>query len=43
MRKLTVTRGAFTAMLSDLIASGVTFNATETVLGNIEIIFTGGY
>jgi len=43
MRKLTVQAELFINMLPDLIASGVTFEAKETVLGNIEIIFTGGY
>lgn len=44
MRKLIVPTKTFTDMLSDLIASGVTFDAKQ--LPNcdlIEIIFTGGY
>ena len=43
MKKLTLTRDAFTDMLSGLISSGVTFEANETECGCIEIIFTGGY
>ena len=42
MRKLTVTVETFGTIISDLIASGVTFEANEIPNG-IEIIFTGGY
>jgi len=43
MRKLIVSQETFTSMLSELIKSGVTFNATELTGGEIEIEFTGGY
>lgn len=42
MRTLTVTTKQFTEMLSDLIASGVTFEATGKD-DHIVITFTGGY
>lgn len=42
MRTLTLTTEEFPAMLSGLIASGVTFEA-ETKHGYIIITFTGGY
>ena len=41
MRVLIVTKETFTKMLSDLIASGVTFDAIEED-ANIVITFTGG-
>lgn len=43
MRTLLLSKAAFTDMLSDIIASGVTFEANETVDGKILINFTGGY
>jgi len=42
MRTLTVSNETFTSMLSDLIASGVTFEARELSNGDIKIEFTGG-
>jgi len=42
MRKLTISKEEFTRMLSDLIKSGVTFEAYESK-ENIIIEFTGGY
>lgn len=42
MKKLTVSLDTFTEMLSGLIQSGVTFEATEKD-GDIIIEFTGGY
>lgn len=42
MRNLTVSKQTFTEILSGLIASGVTFVATENN-GFIVIEFTGGY
>jgi hypothetical protein len=43
MKKLTVSKQSFTQMLSGLIASGVTFEATENPRGQIVIEFTGGF
>ena len=43
MQKLTVSAEVFTAMLQGLIASGVTFEAEETKLGDIKVTFLGGY
>jgi len=42
MKQLIVSPKTFTKMLSDLIASGVTFEAEEKD-GNIVITFLGGY
>lgn len=42
MRKLTISSETFIKMLSELIASGVTFEAVEKN-DLIEITFTGGY
>lgn len=42
MQKLVISTKAFTDMLNDLIASGVTFEAEEKD-GWITITFTGGY
>jgi hypothetical protein len=42
MRKLTISKEAFFKMLSDLIASGVTFDAVEDG-DNIIVTFDGGY
>ena len=42
MQKLSIPTKAFTDMLPDLIASGVTFDAEERN-GWITITFTGGY
>jgi hypothetical protein len=42
MRKVTISITTFMAMLTGLIASGVTFEAKE-VDGFIEVSFTGGY
>jgi len=42
--KLTISKKSFFEMLSDLIQSGVTFEAEETKdKESIEITFTGGY
>jgi hypothetical protein len=43
MRILTVSKEAFNEMLSGLISSGVTFEATENKNGFIIIEFTGGF
>jgi hypothetical protein len=43
MRQLTISKQGFAEMLPDLIKSGVTFEATETKLGDISIDFLGGY
>ena len=37
MKKLTIDPKTFTDMLSDLIASGVTFEAKENKQGDIEV------
>ena len=42
MRKLTVSQETFENMLKGIIASGVTFEATEKD-GNVIVIFTGGF
>jgi hypothetical protein len=42
MKTLFLSHKAFTEMLSDLIASGVTFEAEEKN-GGILVTFTGGY
>ena len=42
MKKLIVSQETFTSMLNGLVASGVTFDATERE-GMIIIVFTGGY
>jgi hypothetical protein len=42
MKKATVSIETFTEKLSGLIASGVTFEATETN-GMMVIVFTGGF
>lgn len=43
MKTLTVKPETFLAMLSGLIASGVTFEADEINGGLIHITFTGGF
>ena len=43
MKTLTVSQATFEAMLSGIIASGVTFEAIEVPNGCIKITFTGGY
>lgn len=40
---LIVSAETFTNMISNLIRSGVTFEAIELKKGEIEITFTGGY
>lgn len=42
MKVLTVTKSTFLEMLSDIIKTGVTFEAIEDG-GMITITFTGGY
>ena len=43
MKQLLISKEGFTEMLQNLIKSGVTFEATETKLGDISIDFLGGY
>ena len=43
MKVLIVSQATFENMLSGIIASGVTFEATEIFEGKIKILFTGGY
>ena len=43
MKQLIVSKEAFTTILLGIIESGVTFEATETRLGDIKIDFLGGY
>ena len=44
MNTLTISIEKFTEMISDLIASGVTFTAEENIQTEmIKITFTGGY
>lgn len=43
MRRLQLSKEAFTEMLSGLIQSGVTFIAEEDRTGGILITFTGGF
>lgn len=43
MQQLTISQETFISMLPKLVASGVTFESTETKDGDIHIKFTGGY
>ena len=43
MKKLIISSDKFTEILLGLIKSGVTFEATETKLGDIEVNFLGGF
>ena len=43
MKTIKVSQETFTEMLSGLIASGVTFSASENEYGSIVIIFNGGF
>jgi hypothetical protein len=43
MKNIILSKQGFTDILQDLIKSGVTFEATETKLGDISIDFLGGY
>jgi len=42
MKTLVVSKAMFTELLSGIIASGVTFEATE-IDGSIKVTFTGGF